>query len=193
MTGPDETLAAIDEAIEGWTGEDYSLSPDAMRWAPEPPEPRTTCWDPPPSRTPPRTFSPRAGRLYFAPAGTSLNAPINEWTEIGTALADGLEYSMDGPEADQEEGWQSVQESMTTAIVRVRAQWEGFVRAVAPLAKQFARASEATHVAVAPNIYGSEYRRHRRGCRVCNPAGNPKPLKVDGADYARRRKNRRRR
>lgn len=31
---------------------------------------------------------------------------------------------------------------------------------------------------------------HRRRCRICNPAGNPPPLVVDGAAYARRRKHR---
>ncbi|TDD37850.1 hypothetical protein E1287_07275 [Actinomadura sp. KC06] len=34
---------------------------------------------------------------------------------------------------------------------------------------------------------------HWRRCRRCNPAGNPAPLLVDGAGYARRRKARRRR
>ncbi len=38
----DDVLADIDAALEGWHGRDASISPDAMRWAPEPPagEPR---------------------------------------------------------------------------------------------------------------------------------------------------------
>ena len=39
MTDPEETLSAIDAAIDGWTGRDYALGDDAMRWAPESPEP----------------------------------------------------------------------------------------------------------------------------------------------------------
>lgn len=54
-------------------------------------------------------------------------------------------------------------------------------------------AARSIHAGTAPLVYGDDYRRHRRGCRFCNPAGNPKPLKVNGADYTRRRKNRRRR
>ncbi|MFE9099867.1 hypothetical protein [Actinomadura geliboluensis] len=33
-------------------------------------------------------------------------------------------------------------------------------------------------------------RTHQRRCRLCNPAGNPAPLTVDGTAYARRRKAR---
>jgi hypothetical protein len=33
-------------------------------------------------------------------------------------------------------------------------------------------------------------RTHRRRCPVCNPAGNPPPLPVDGHAYARRRRTR---
>lgn len=62
-----------------------------------------------------------------------------------------------------------------------------------PLASEIAKLTVTTHVTYGPVIYGDGHRRHRRTCCMCNPAGNPKPLKVNGADYARRRKNRRRR
>lgn len=38
-----------------------------------------------------------------------------------------------------------------------------------------------------------DYRAHRIRCRLCNPAGNPKPLRVNGAEYQRRTRARRRR
>jgi len=36
-------------------------------------------------------------------------------------------------------------------------------------------------------------RHHKRRCSRCNPAGNPGPLAVDGHEYQRRLKNRRKR
>ncbi|WP_181871038.1 hypothetical protein [Sphaerisporangium album] len=40
---------------------------------------------------------------------------------------------------------------------------------------------------------GPQYARHRRRCRACNPAGNPRPLPINGHEYARRRRARARR
>lgn len=37
MTDPDNTLAAIDAAVDAWVGRDWAISDDAMHWAPEPP------------------------------------------------------------------------------------------------------------------------------------------------------------
>jgi hypothetical protein len=51
VTETDRVLASIDEAIDGYVSEDWSVGDDAMRWRPEEPEPY------------------RAG-VYFAPMGT---------------------------------------------------------------------------------------------------------------------------
>ncbi|OLT13032.1 hypothetical protein BJF79_03795 [Actinomadura sp. CNU-125] len=59
---PDDTLNAIDAALEGWSDYDDVVSPDAMRWAPENPEP--------------------AGRVQIAPVGTPPGAQ-HAWTDIG--------------------------------------------------------------------------------------------------------------
>ncbi len=37
-----------------------------------------------------------------------------------------------------------------------------------------------------------EMRKHRPRCRACNPHGNPRPLVINGSEYARRRRRRNR-
>jgi len=76
---------------------------------------------------------------------------------------------------------------------RLDEAWRGIRPRMKALRVQLSANVRSAHVSLAPLMYGDDYSRHRRSCRVCNPAGNPKPLKVDGREYARRRKNRRRR
>lgn len=38
--------------------------------------------------------------------------------------------------------------------------------------------------------HGDRYAQHRRRCRICNPAGNPRPLPINGHEYTRRRRAR---
>jgi len=80
--------------------------------------------------------------------------------------------------------------------VMVQQQAEALQKTFGTLAKMINRSVGHVHTSIAPMHYGDDYRRHRRGCRLCNPPGNPKPLAVNGAEYrrrtrARRRKNRR--
>lgn len=77
--------------------------------------------------------------------------------------------------------------------VHVKRQHDAVRRALVGMAKEFAKVVARAHAATAPIAYGDDYRKHRRSCRACNPAGNPRSLKVNGADYTRRRKNRRHR
>lgn len=55
------------------------------------------------------------------------------------------------------------------------------------------RAAVMAHKLGAAWLYHGVERKHRRRCAICNPAGFPAPLKVNGADYQRRRNNRRKR
>lgn len=66
-------------------------------------------------------------------------------------------------------------------------------RVIAPIMKLFVAQVESIHRQFAPLTSADGYRRHRRRCRICNPAGNPRPLTVNGAEYHRRRSRRRRR
>jgi hypothetical protein len=75
----------------------------------------------------------------------------------------------------------------------MRLQAESLKSAFTSIAKMFKGVVNANHPSLAPAIYGDDYRRHRRACRRCNPAGNPKPLRVNGADYQRRTRSRRHR
>lgn len=70
-----------------------------------------------------------------------------------------------------------------------RAARRGFV----DITGAFAVVMKSNHVLLAPTIYRDGYRRHRRRCPICNPAGFPKPLAADGHEYRRRTRARRRR
>ncbi|MEV4672709.1 hypothetical protein AB0K34_13725 [Actinomadura sp. NPDC049382] len=136
MNDPDETLSAIDAAIDGWVGRDFTVSKDAMRVSPGPPP------DLPVRATVDRVTC----------------HTIDEWADLCRRIID---------------AWMGLRPTVKAIGIRLSAN----VR--------------SAHVSLAPLIYGEDYRRHRRTCRACNPAGNPKPLKVNGREYARRRKNRR--
>lgn len=183
MTGPEETIAAIDAALDAWTGYDGSVSSDAMRWAPEPPEP---CGDKP-------------AMQGARPAFTVLDeasAILQDQQVVG--LGRGRAYMWAGAE----DGWCDV-----GGVVDVQFEPVPFAEVVAEFQRgiEQMRASftaifqsisvhtRSAHPSLALWIYGGRYRRHRRSCRLCNPNGNPPPLAVNGADYTRRRKARARR
>ena len=154
---PDDTLNAIDAALEGWSGYDQVVSPDAMRWAPETPGPSSS------------------GRLTPLSAGAATFGDTT-YRHINTA-----------PTPEQ---LRQATEAFQHIVQRNHAGLLAWMRLVADHVNKAVR---SVHIGTAPVAYGGDYRRHRRRCRVCNPAGNPKPLKADGADYRRRRKNRNRR
>lgn len=60
------------------------------------------------------------------------------------------------------------------------------------LAETWQRVAEALHAA-GWSLTLPQARKHRRRCRKCHPAGNPRPLPVNGREYARRRRARIRR
>lgn len=196
----ERVLANIHDAIEGYVTWDPETSADAMRWRPEQPErPARTGGialghRSPPMREqePPPRVSSRA-RAYLAPAGAGLDHP-ETWTELGHIVGDG--FAVGGIIPNQEENWaaanralSSVVEQARCSIVVVSRAFEQMVRAVRDAAQAV---TNQRHPKIAPRLYGEDYRRHRRSCRLCNPTGNPKPLKVDAGEY-RRRRNRRRR
>lgn len=185
MNDPDETLSAIDAALDGWTTSDRTVSLEAMRWAPEPPD------------------HARDARVSAAPAGTSPNRS-GEWTEIGRATATSRPPAGDAcddervptPPTRREVSMTLTPEQIETLgrfAEHIRWQRDAIRAVILRTAKSLMTVVARTHAATAPALYGDEYRRHRRTCRACNPAGNPKPLKVNGPDYTRRRRRRRRR
>jgi hypothetical protein len=196
----DRVLASIDEALDGYVSWDPDTSPDAMRWRPDKPAEARM------GRATGTAATPRSGarptcsppRAYWAPAGTHPGGP-EAWTDLGY-VADGSFVYGEPRLADHVEAARRFNDQFT---VTVRANLDAVVAAFASLAgamKQvgaaFGEVAKRNHPAVARLQYGDDYRRHRRACRLCNPAGNPKPLSVNGAEYwrrtqARRRKNRR--
>jgi len=204
VTDPDETLSAIDAAIEGWNGYDGTVSPDAMRWAPEAPEPEWRGAEPSITIIDEVHHLDTTGNLFAAASGSVfMGAPDGSWTNIGYMTDGGPELGdLEGGE-DSSRMWlrRTVPQTVTLTaapdtsgfVDHVRRQGEVLMRAFGAFAAEFAKSIRRSHAKLAPLTYGEDYRRHRRNCRDCNPAGNPKPLKVDGREYARRRKNRRRR
>jgi hypothetical protein len=89
--------------------------------------------------------------------------------ELGRALAEGLEWTP------------------------TRTQIAEIVRALPPVGEILKAYGDRDHPRLAVVLYGDDYRRHRRTCRLCNPAGNPKPLPINGVEYRRRTRARRRR
>lgn len=62
-------------------------------------------------------------------------------------------------------------------------------RTLAPQLRVYTR---DMHRIAAQSLSQADYKRHRRRCAVCNPAGFPPPLCVNGHEYHRRQKARRR-
>jgi hypothetical protein len=210
MRDPDETIQAIEEAVEDyvtWSG----LSADAAHWSAEhadrpdePDRPRfgdfrgvtptmtivdeVHDWPSVPLsaiRVPPTEFE--AGMAWVVSAS-------GEWVPVGTASADGLEF---GPTEVVSMGFDGSRDSAT---VTMSVDVSGFTQALGQVGESFRLlasamkgAADRTHPAIAPRIYGNQYRKHRRTCRLCNPNAGPPPLRINGAEYARRRKARTRR
>jgi hypothetical protein len=239
MRDPDETIQAIDEAVEGyvtWSG----LSEDAAHWSAEhvdrpdealPPgmvwgslgdvyassdsgdplrcavcgdqigvEPfglemstgiatHTRCG------LAPAAEMPQPGRAFMAPLGTPLPSGEVEdpWREVGAVVGEfeaGLVEVSSSPMS-----W-----SQDTVTMTIRADVSRFAQQLEQMRGAFAAVAEVVkqpaarrHAKLAPLLYMGEYRRHRRTCRLCNPNAGPKPLPINGAEYARRRKARTRR
>lgn len=187
MRNPDETLDAIDAAIGGWVGGDRTVGPEAMRWAPAPPD---------------ETRDP----VHLAPIGTPADR-TGEWAQIGWTTHSTVTPTGDAGDrpdrrcASTSPTYRDAPVALTpeqAAVFRrfaehVRRQHDALRRTFLRMARHLLGVVARAHAATAPVVYGDAYRRHRRTCRACNPAGNPRPLKVDGADYTRRRRSRRRR
>jgi hypothetical protein len=75
---------------------------------------------------------------------------------------------------------------------------KAFAGVGANLGRAFAAFSTAMNRSLEPmrrNVHALTARRHPKAhvrCHQCHPCANPKPLAVDGREYTRRRKSRRR-
>ncbi|MFE3452402.1 hypothetical protein ACFXJ8_26110 [Nonomuraea sp. NPDC059194] len=153
MADTDGVLAAIDSCLD-----DYDLSEDAMRWAPDEPDPtpedglglwgqfingdqlyRTT--------SPPYEFVVRHGEP-LADLAVSLHADV-------TAFAEGMRRA-------------------------AGAVAEAFGKAFIPMLT-------ATQRAFHKLAYQGD-RKHFRRCSTCNPAGFPTGMSIDRGEYRRRRR-----
>lgn len=204
MRDPDETIADIDDALDGyvtWNGH----SDDAAHWSADRAERgdellrRVESLMPSPLTQWQRDQILRAGqgRAFCAPQGTPVHTDpeLGEpWRELGTVAGDGLMF---GPPMLEARGYSPLRDEITVAITadvsRFVHAMEQMGKAVAAVGKQLTRVVDRQHVVLAALVYKDDLRAHRRSCRTCNPHGNPKPLAVNGAEYHRRRKARTRR
>lgn len=175
----DATLAAIDGALEDW-----GTSGDAMRWQPDPD--RVICDGG-------RPFWPERWNVWRH--GTyQLAVSYAPFTEFGRPP---VLNPAAMPCAD------FLRESLLSF-----ARWgEAYILAARPLVEAFSAAGEqmlefghqlamATEKAfgIPPSLLGIGGHEHRTArCRTCNPAGNPRPLAINGAAYRSRQRNRRKR
>lgn len=115
MSNPDGVLDAIDSTLR-----DYSISSDAMRWAPDVPAP-------------------------------------------------------------------TVSFRVAADITRFMAGMADTARALTEGSKPIAQAVRTTQAAFHKLTHQRD-RKHRARCAVCNPAGNPKSMPINRAEYRRRRR-----
>lgn len=176
MPDTDGVLAAIDACLE-----DYGVSEDAMRWAPDEPEP-------------PQGIAPS---LFWAVAPPADEEP--SWRPIsGVVTNDGLRYDeQDTVFPGLATGWPIVESLRLEPAVSVfsglvadlqhaaQSIGERFSKALAPA---FAAVTQAFH-----KLGHQEDRKHYRRCPTCNPRGFPKPLPINGHMYNQRRRKRNRR
>jgi hypothetical protein len=96
-------------------------------------------------------------------------------------------------EAGEDDDWAPLRPSLTvTAHFRVPGRgWDACVRAGARSAGQMPGLARDLKAAYARQP--GWYPRPASHCGECNPRGNPEPLAVDGREYQRRIRNRRRR
>jgi hypothetical protein len=195
----DRVLASIDEAIDGYVSWDPDTSPDAMRWRPDKPAEarmgRATGTAATPRPRPDARPPCSPPRAYWAPAGALPGGP-EAWTDLGYVADGGFVYG-EPRLADHVEAARRLNDQLTVTVRAdvdaVMAAFASIGRAIKQMGAAFGEVAKRNHPAVARLQYGDDYRRHRRTCRLCNPAGNPKPLAVNGAEYRRRTRARTRR
>ena len=168
----DRVLASIDDAIDGyvtWDGD----SDDALNWEANPAEP-------------------------FDEAAWLQDGYVDDEGVDGDAQVVTICAEISGFSDEWPNNWttspdpEAVGRAFAAINRALQPQFEAMKSAVVSIGKAFKLIVDANHPQFALMTYGDDYRWHYRSCRLCNPAGNPKPLKVDGAEY-RRRRNRRRR
>jgi hypothetical protein len=201
MSNPDGVLAAIDACLD-----DYALSDDAMRWAPEEPDPTE--------------------QTAYAPGGVVWSG--GGWPVIRDEAADLLRWSTDISPAREaivtdsafsellrirmpdstgnihrvvsvapgdrfggeyvltlEPAAVALSEAMASMGRAAETALEGFGKAFGPILS-------ATQAAMHKATY-RDNRKHIRRCPTCNPRGFPKPLPINGHEYHRRQRRRNRR
>lgn len=216
MTDTDGVLASIDACLY-----DY-LSPDAMRWAPDEPDPT------------PVVDGASVTHTFIDEAGTALSAATAGWPVIRDDAADVLEWStaisparevifdaipseLETPSRDDllrllmpeprgilhmmlstppAESFGEIVLTIEPAVTRFTEAMEEMRRAaetaLAGFGKTFAPFLSATQASAHRALYSGD-RKHRRRCPTCNPAAFPKPLAINGNEYNRRRRRRSRR
>jgi hypothetical protein len=214
MSNPDGVLAAIDACLD-----DYELSDDAMRWAPDEPDPAPDdglC--PYCSHGLPLHLRDCDGffvcsrSLYELPSCTACQEAQGLLQHSATALTEWIDRCSRDLFRSPLPSWQRAYlniaegETFVTAgeyvltVERTATALSGFVgelqeaarAALGGLGKAFTPFFAATRSALHKGAYSGD-RKHYRRCPTCNPRGFPKPLPINGHEYHRRQRRRNRR
>lgn len=121
----------------------------------------------------------------------SLHASLNRSIEYQPTRDTGSPYRFGGLVPDLETATRNAHElirAMSDGLEAMRPRVAEMGRAFGAVGKVFKVQADGNHVQL---LQG--HRWHRIRCRLCNPRGNPKPLAVNGAEYRRRTRARRRR
>lgn len=177
----DRVLASIDEAIDDyvtWDGD----GDDALSWVASPAEPfDEAAWlqdgyvdgEPEDAETP--------GDMQVVRICADMTRGSVEWSNRWPS------NWVSGPDPE------APARALRALNDALQPQFEAMKSAVISVGKALQQVVVANHPSFARMTMSDDYQKHRARCRLCNPAGNPTPLKVNGAEYRRRTRARRRR
>lgn len=169
MTGDtDRVLADIDDVIDDYVTWD-GISADAMRWTSDSAREDTGGHE-------------VLRASYWSEMTTWHNQWPTTWCEEPRSFAYVPTFDIEGTRR----AFATMQQALVPHFAQVQEAYAAFGKVVRA-------AADANHPAFARLTMGDDYRRHHRSCPLCNPAGNPKPLAANGAEYRRRTRSRSRR
>jgi hypothetical protein len=192
--------------LEAWYAEAQRLADDSLEFALTPTRispprqfpPCINCGGPVQAFTVTDELHPWGRRISFEPCGCDLRVTASQMLAAPGTAGEGFDRTGARLAAlfresvvDREAARRSVV-AVTEPLASGIEAFAALGRAFGAVGKAFKAQADHTHTQLAPRLYGDGYRRHYRSCRLCNPAGNPKTLCIDGSEYRRRRSRRRR-
>lgn len=177
MANPDGVLAAIDACLD-----DYAVSDEAMRWAPDEPDPTPESDSLTGQMA--RFLEERLDLPVYGPGGVAWSGGALRWA---TTLSPAREVFVTAGE------YTLALERAATALSEFAGEVQSAAQsALGAFGKAFAPFFTTTQAALHRAAHRDD-RVHYRRCPTCNPRGFAKPLPINGYEYHRRQRRRNRR